>query len=74
MKMKPKNAAGKRNHGKIYFVIQQPLLKKLREKQSTGCVLSLLSDPQLVAIAEIMTKVVMRNEDITICLKRKKRC
>jgi hypothetical protein len=74
MKTKPKNAAGKRNHGKIWFVIQQPLLKELREKQFAGCVLSLLSDPQLVEVAAMITKVVMQNEDITICLKRRKRC
>jgi hypothetical protein len=74
MKTKPKNAAGKRNHHKIWFVIQQSILKELRDKQFAGCVLSLLSDSQIVAVAEMITKVVMRNEDITVCLKWRKRC
>jgi len=74
MKAKTKNAAGKRNHFKIRLAIRSPILRELRDKQYAGGFLSLLSDPQLVDLSELITKVVMQNEDITICLKRGKRC
>jgi len=74
MKAKPKNAMSKRNHRKICFSIQQPILRMLREKHYSGGIIGLLSDEHIVNIAKCVTDSVMKNEDIGICLKRSKRC
>ena len=74
MKKTPKNASEKRNHIKIWYEIQQPILRALREKHYEGGVMSMLDDQQIVRISEWATMSVVKNEAIKISLKRKKRC
>lgn len=74
MKARPKNALGKRNYRKISYAIQQPMLRMLRDRHYSGGIIGLLSDEHLVNISKWVTKTVMKNEDIRICLKRSERC
>jgi hypothetical protein len=69
---KPKNAMCKRNHEKIEIAVRSPILKALRDRHYQGGVMTLLSDEQIVALAEYVTVVVMKNERIRIILKRSK--
>lgn len=72
MRTKPKSASEKRNHIKIFYVVKQPILKKLHENQFNGSALSLLDDVQINNFANAVTNVVMQNENINVCLKRRK--
>lgn len=65
-------AAGKKNMVHIRNAVRNPMLRKLREVHYAGGCLSLLNDSQLVDLAAVMTKTVMKNEDIRIILKRRK--
>jgi len=74
MRTKPKNASEKRNHIKIWYDIRAPIFKKLSDLHRAGGILSLFNVVQLDDLADAVTKCVMKNEDIEICLKRRRTC
>jgi hypothetical protein len=71
---KPKNAAEKKNHIQIRFVIRQALLKRLNELSDYGGPISTLDDCQICAVADRLASVIMLEEKINISLKREKPC
>jgi DNA repair photolyase len=71
---KPKNAAEKKNHIKIRFEVRQMILKRFKELQDGGSVLSFLDDSQISNLADQAANYVMTCEKINISLKRRFRC
>jgi len=74
MKKSPKNALEKRNHRKIWFKVHQSILRAIHEGHYAGGFLSLFDDVAMNSLADSLTLAVMKNEDIGICLKRRKPC
>jgi hypothetical protein len=72
-KLKPKNAAEKRNRERIRLAIKSPILKSLHEGHYEGGILSIFADADLDRLADLVVKSVLYNEEISICLKRTKR-
>lgn len=71
---RPKNAAEKKNHIAIRFVIRQALLKRLNELAALGGPISTFDDSQLCGLSERLASVIMTEEKINISLKRNKPC
>ncbi len=72
MSTRPKNAAEKRNHEQIRFRLRQCVLASLRQKHFEGSVLSILSDQDIVHLADILASAFLHDESFTISVKRSK--
>ena len=69
---KPKNAAEKRNYEAIRFRLRQTVLAALRQKHFEGSVLSVLSDEDIVRLADVVASALLHQELLTLSVKRSK--
>lgn len=73
-RVKHKNSLEKKNWRKTFSAIHQPILRMIHDAHNAGGYMSNLDDVAMNNLASAMTKNVMKNEKIDICLKRTKQC